>query len=436
MSTQSGFLTFELEFDRAGKPVSAAALPALAASLASAQITDLLVMSHGWNNDMAEARTLYADWLKSARQVIDQGAVTLGNRKVAFLGVLWPSKRFADRDLIPGGAASLGEGPLDEELAPLEALLDAPEERAALAKLRAASLVLLGDDANAAEEARSQFIDALRDLTPRDADDSEGTALYTDPADALFLRARDRVGNDDVDEGGAADLGAADDAGSDGGAADLGGFFRGALDAARNLLNLGTYYTMKARAGAVGSSGLQPALISLCAGLPSLRIHLIGHSFGGRLVTACVDGPAHLSTLRPASMTLLQAAYSHSGLSPDLGGGKPGFFRHVVGRIAGPTLITHTHNDRAVGLAYPIASRLAKEDASALGDENDRFGGMGRNGAQHTPEAIPLTLLPVGGAYAFAPQKIYNLEGSAFISSHGDVAGPEVAYATLRAVTS
>src|SRR4029450_4507756 len=37
---------------------------------------------------------------------------------------------------------------------------------------------------------------------------------------------------------------------------------------------------------------------------------------------------------------------------------------------------------RAVGIAYPVASRLAGTVASAFGDANDKFGGLGRNGAQ------------------------------------------------------
>ena len=44
---------------------------------------------------------------------------------------------------------------------------------------------------------------------------------------------------------------------------------------------------MKDRAGVVGKHGLNPLLRGICAPLArTLRIHLVGHSFGGRLVTA------------------------------------------------------------------------------------------------------------------------------------------------------
>lgn len=63
---------------------------------------------------------------------------------------------------------------------------------------------------------------------------------------------------------------------------------------------------------------------------------------------------------------------------------------------------------------------------------------MGRNGAQRTPEVDFSfgTLLPPGGQYGFAQGKIYNLNADDVIRDHGDVSGPQVAYAILHAVGS
>ena len=69
-----------------------------------------------------------------------------------------------------------------------------------------------------------------------------------------------------------------------GGAAGIGDFFSGIKAAARRILNYATYYQMKERAGTVGAGGLNPLLRELRAAAPELRIHLVGHSFGGRLV--------------------------------------------------------------------------------------------------------------------------------------------------------
>ena len=77
-----------------------------------------------------------------------------------------------------------------------------------------------------------------------------------------------------------------------------------------------------------------------------------------------------------------------------------GFFRSVVDqqRVKGPILVTHTKNDKAVGVAYPLASRISGDKTAAFGDENDEFGGLGRNGAQQMQagETVPGKLLAAG----------------------------------------
>jgi hypothetical protein len=89
-----------------------------------------------------------------------------------------------------------------------------------------------------------------------------------------------------------------------------------------------------------------------------------------------------------------------------------------------------------VGIAYPLASLIAGQNAAALGDANDPFGGLGRNGAQHTPEANAVTLSAVGDANKFVAGKLYNLNADKVISSHSDICKPEAAYALLSAVAA
>lgn len=183
-----------------------------------------------------------------------------------------------------------------------------------------------------------------------------------------------------------------------------------------NVLNYTTYYEMKERGGTIGKKGVAPLIDKLSDQVE--RIHLIGHSFGGRVVAAAA---ANSTTNRIRSMTLLQAAFSHNGFSQSMNG----FFRNVVDgrRVSGPIIITHTKNDKAVGFAYPIASRLAGQVAAGLGDENDRFGGIGRNGAQkmNSGEVIAGKLLPVGASYVLSAGKCFNAEASDFIKGHGSL---------------
>ena len=430
MDRCSGFPCFEVRYDKKGAPVDRGEVDALRAGLKAEAPTDVLVMSHGWNNDMAEARELYARLCASLREVLSSGAVPGADaRKFLLVAVLWPSKKFADRDLIPGNAASAGEdldaAALKLELDNVRDAFDAPDGEAKVE--RASRLVdRLEDD----PEAQAEFVEILRELLPRSTGSAETLEevpeeLYTRPADELLEAAGDEMGDARTEPG----TGGA--ASTSGGAAGLGSLFGNVKVGARQLLNLVTYYQMKERAGEIGKGSVSALVRTIAAEAPGVRVHLVGHSFGGRLVAAAADGSDRgaISTL-----TLLQAAFSHHGFSAARGG----FFRRVVeeGKVRGPILITHTPNDRAVGLAYPIASRIGRQRAAALGDRNDPFGGIGRNGAVESDAIEDTALLEARGRYRFQPGKLHNLSADRFVSGHSDVTGREVAYAILSAVAT
>jgi hypothetical protein len=149
-------------------------------------------------------------------------------------------------------------------------------------------------------------------------------------------------------------------------------------------------------------------------------------------------GPEDKPAVLPNSLTLLQAAFSHYGFADDYREDKDGFFRPIFARkmLSGPIVVTHTVKDKAVGIAYPLASRIARQAASRLGDAGDLYGGIGRNGAQATPEAIEGELLAAGQAYSFKSGSLYNLKADAFIGGHSDVEGMEVAHVLLSAIES
>jgi hypothetical protein len=96
---------------------------------------------------------------------------------------------------------------------------------------------------------------------------------------------------------------------------------------------------MKKRAGTVGQKGVAPLLDRLADHVQ--RIHLVGHSFGCRVVTAAA---ATSTTDKLQSMSLLQAAFSHNGFSKSMNG----FFRSVVDnhRIKGP-IVRHLYAERS-----------------------------------------------------------------------------------------
>lgn len=463
MAEVEGFPYFEVEFDKQGGEVDPAERPAVLAFLGpgggGGATTDLLVLSHGWNNDIAEARDLYRRLLGRLRAQLDAGSVpAVAGRRFAVVGVFWPSKKFADKELIPGGAASAGGGgvgnaDLAEQIESLRGVFDVPDADQRLDQAKV--LIPLLDDS---PQARDRFVDLVRGLEPAPPSEDDRdlpSQVHSLSGDEVLTRLGTPpplpVPEPGAGAGGAADL-ATGGQGSEG-AIDVGtaqglrSFFGGVKAGARNLLNLFTYYKMKNRAGVVGSGGVHDLLRAIRGARPDLGLHLAGHSFGGRLVTAAAAGPQPEPPTAPpggqplavSTMSLLQAAFSHYGFAQDYDGEEhDGFFRGVVTghRVSGPVLISHSKKDTAVGLAYPIASRLARQVAAALGDENDVFGGLGRNGAQKTPERVVGDLLPVGGGYAFAGGKLYNLKADTIILSHSDIAKDEVAYAMLTAIAA
>jgi hypothetical protein len=437
MKTIASIPVFEVEFDKKGKLFDASQLKALIDHVTSNGVTDLILFAHGWNNDIKDARNLYTAYFGEvgAAMMIKPPPVGLTGRLFAGGVILWPSKRFTEEELMPGGGASLGSAELAAVRKQLKALgkestrlgKSAPVKAAQKKQLDRASKLLPNLDTD--PEAQSKFVDAIRSLL-------SDKAAHADDGSKDFFKLDGQVVLDGLRKpaivsgasaGGAADL--------SGGAAGIRDIANSITAGARRLLNFTTYFQMKGRAGDVGVNGVAPAIKKLRAAKPKLKVHLAGHSFGGRVVTAAADA-ASAAADKVNSLTLLQAAFSHNGLAAKFDGKNDGFFRKIITgkKILGPIVITHTKNDKAVGIAYPLASRLGGQNAAALGDANDPFGGMGRNGAQKTAEAKFETLAAVGSPYTFAAGSIYNLNADAVIGDHSDISKPMVAWAMLSSI--
>ena len=123
MKTIADFPYVEVEFTKAGEVAEQQEAAELVDFLSQGTITDLFAISHGWNNDMNEARMLYKEFFERVRDEINNDRPAgIGSRKFAVFGILWPSKKFADDELIPSGAASFAAPSADEKA--LKAQLD------------------------------------------------------------------------------------------------------------------------------------------------------------------------------------------------------------------------------------------------------------------------------------------------------------------------
>jgi hypothetical protein len=199
-----------------------------------------------------------------------------------------------------------------------------------------------------------------------------------------------------------------------------------------------SFWLMKRRAGQVGErlgrEVLAPLLTALGEKAP--RLHLIGHSFGAKLVASTV-----LGGLRPESLVLLLAAFSAFAFAEQVPGTRgPGFYRRVVtdGLVRGPIAVLHSDRDRALGTLYP---------AVTWGTEVDRGRGPGRFG--HALEVVVRSALGAAGARGLAAPEfdlvglqrtglpgagVVNIDGSRvvtrddwLIGAHRDIHHEEVA---------
>jgi hypothetical protein len=448
MNNIKGIPYLEVVFDKDGKRQNTPVVPN--------GTTDLIVMSHGWNNTAAAAEDLYT---KLFSNFVDAtaGDQAIAARKIAIVGVIWPSKKFDDlmtqlegNGKAPGGAKSLSaadqaqaEGAMIEAIKRAAPIFDDPGNDEQITRLQAL-VPKLEDDSKSQEE----FVKILRELIDpanqhqdqRSSEDSSDIFFEGQPA-IIFKNASQSV------PASAAPLSAQDEpqtkdtapASQRGGAQAFGDFFSKAANAVTNLMNLSTYYTMKQRAGTVGKNGVAPLIDELSSQVQ--QIHLVGHSFGGRVVTAAA---ANSTTKKLRSMSLLQAAFSQNGFSK-VGQGS---FRTVISdrRVSGPILVTNTKKDLSVGLAYPAASRISGDTAAAFGGADDPFGGIGSNGAQQMePGEISnsaTTLGAVNYSYKWEPGRIHNLKDDRFIvdpnggDAHGFVFVPQVAWAISRAIVA
>jgi hypothetical protein len=421
MQTIERFEFFPLTFDDRGKLVSSKELDALIERANSAPATDAIFLAHGFRNDDSEATDLYTNFLKTFRVQLSRPEFkTVAARRFVVAGVYWPSKPFRETfDDDTGGTRGLRN--------PAEAMADAEIQLAALKH-----------DASPAQRAKLEKAAAL-------LPDLEGNAKAQDEFVALVLSVLDRATLDKTEglpqirkQPGSELLARLSDAPA-GGTRGIGGVFGTLAGGVGRFLNLTTWYVMKERSGTVGAKGVAAAVRALYdnRSATKIKIHLVGHSLGGRLMASCAKALGTPPKLQPDSLMLLEAAFSHFGFSPDNGRGNAGFYRDVIAErvVKGPFVSTFSAEDTVVGKAYSIMSRLAGDNTREIGDASDEYGGIGRNGPLRTTEVANARLHAAGTAYDYKIGVINNLDGSGgLIKDHGDVTSDAITYAFASAV--
>jgi hypothetical protein len=428
MGEINGLPYWEVGFDEKGRP-NADDADTLITGVPGLGVTDLMMFAHGWNNDRGQATSLYRRFFEQVPGLLPAGSAP----SLGFGGVIWPSKRWAD-ETIPGsagGAAALAGAvgpPADRALVTdLADVFTTAKQREALQEL-GGLLATRPEDPDELRRFQALMADLAtgQDARPASEDDGE-VAMVADDPEALFGRF----------------AGAMPAPAGEGGAAGIGSAFSRLWDGAKEALRQLTYFEMKKRAGVVGQAGLGPLIGRLAAAAPDLRVHLIGHSFGARLVSFTLAGlPDPGAGSSPVkSLLLLQGAFSHFAFADALPDDprRGGALKGMASRVDGPLAATFSIHDLAVGKFYPLASLSSRDDSAAASDLLFRWGAMGHDGAQAST-APELPLGPVGQPYQLQSGRFTNLNGDAVISqgpppsgAHSDIFHPEVVWAAISA---
>jgi hypothetical protein len=436
-----------LHFHEDGRPVKPSDTDAFVQAAANA--TDVILLAHGFRNSEAEARNLYTNFFTNFGAHVE--TLGLGSRKFLTGGVFWPSKSFKEASDL-GGTTQIGgrtqsvgepgdEGAAEERAAAEAELIDLRETIACGEKKQNIDRAIeLLDQLENSAQAQNEFVSLVMSvLDGTEVDETEGLneILAQDGTTVLQVLQEDvelpPTSGGPTDEGGVSSVNM-DFLGEDGSVQGIRDVVKSIFGGVGRLLNITTWYKMKERSGAVGAAGVADLVRKLRKAHPDLRIHLIGHSLGGRLMASCTKALSEQNAV--TTLSLLEAAFSHFGFSetPD---GKPGFFRDVLAKkvVRGPIVATYSALDEVVGVAYALASRVARDNVEAIGDANDEFGGIGRNGAQNLPTSLREELHRAGNAYSLQNGVVLNLDGSRkLIKSHGDVTNPDVTWAVASVV--
>ena len=429
MHDNNGFQYWQVVFDEKGKRTAGSGV---VAEIAASGLKDLWVFSHGWNNQPAAAERLYSRFLEQCRNVLSRTTVHV-DQEPGLLGILWPSTLMPDEEMPgdeQGGGASLD---IDDPYERLRKLFKTKVDIGALVE---------GLHEGNAEDFQA-FLKVIlapsqKGFGPEDRGGFE--ALLTGEPVATLTALADLAAPEPEFEGGAAGLDF------------LGGIHdavNGVVDkiqaGAREALRAAAYWKMKQRAGTVGTKGLAPMLAELATVAPGLRFHLVGHSFGARVVSFALDAanPAWEREASPVkSLLLLQGAFSKWAFDTDLDfdQGRAGALAGRQSRVDGPLIVTHTMKDSAVGKLYPLASMLGRQDAAAFEDIDDAIAewhAMGHKGADGV-DALADVLADEPKRYAFEKGRFINLDANGVIKdgggisgAHGDLFHPEVAWTAL-----
>lgn len=397
--------------------------------------SDIFVFSHGWNNDWSAATARYDEFIRGFQEMRRSLNLAMpGAFRPLLVGIFWPSQalewfesetgpRMASQDAAPSPATDIDRRVLGQVASGI-----ATEARGRFFELAQSQLL--------SEAEASEFADLLASIQlQQDEELGELPPLAADllvAAEAIGKSVQ--AGEPDYDAVGVAD----GDVGEAKAALSLGGILR-TLDP-RNILKPFTVWQMKDRAGKVGRGGVRDLLQRLLSNTEA-RVHLLGHSYGCKVVMTAV-ARLEPETRLVQSAVLFQPAVSQYAFA-DVIPTKPGFvggFEKTLRQVKAPIVCTFSDNDAPLTKLFHLALRRSDD----LGEGADRAAGLapskycalGGYGPQNTVGAT-LPIQDEGQPYDLSEGgRLLALNGTRTINGHGDISSQSTWWLAYAAATS
>jgi hypothetical protein len=380
----------------------------------AANYTDIYLFSHGWNNDWTVATGRYEDFINGFLQLRRERALAVpADYRPVLVGVFWPSQALAwfEGETGPDIAAA---DPAAQDAAvrvTTECIRDVAEMVPGNARARFYEL------AQAPRLNQSEAREFAEMLATATAPDDEGARNDGPSADDLLAAASSiEEPEPDLDTVGTV-------TGTNETLTAAGGILE-RLDP-RNLLKPFTVWQMKDRAGVIGARGVAPLLEALLA-QSSARVHLLGHSYGCKVVMTAVTKPATL-TRNVESALLLQPAVSHYAFAPKVPDRNvPGGFHAALKRVNRPIVATFSPHDSALRRLFHVAVRRHDDlgELQAADGTVPKYGALGGFGPQASNAKV-VTISAVGSDYDLSGNaRIIGVDGTGVIKGHGDISQP------------
>lgn len=405
---------YVIQFDKDGVCTSTEALASLLE--ASRTSSDVFLFSHGWNNDWAAATAGYDRFIEHFTTVRRAAWSPPGRPfKPVLVGVFWPSTAL----VMPSerGPDIAGVDPMAEDLALLDQSLTADEQR----RLRELVAQVAAGDPGLSELA------GIVASTLGEGDEENGETAPTVTGEELlgvWAGAFPEAKRQQAEPGGFIEEGGEELGGPD-------AAFSNPLDLVRKVIRLATVLQMKDRAGRVGGNGVAAMLRELATDSEG-RLHLIGHSYGAKVVlSALCNGPGPSRDVD--SILLLQPALSAYAFTDSFDGHRGGY-RDALDRVRQPIIATRSGHDSPLTKFFHLAVRRDSDVAEAkIAGAVSKFAALGGYGPQLVPGGVEDLPMPdVGGDYPLSTaHRLIAVDGTKFISEHGDVESDQTAWALL-----